>query len=406
MRSFARVLAAGCLLAGIAGAAAGCSGGDPAAEARRVRDRWVQESADHRRFDLEISHGATDPVRREQLVAAIADEQFAIASLALDLLATSPPDEARDALRRVFDSKGGVLKLRAAEALGRLGDEAAVAFLRDQLADPAQSLDPDVVAVLAEQGGERLAGPILAVRTTSDALSIREEAYAALGAVRRTWATDRLLEGLEREHGEERRVAIQALGRTGDPRVSAAIERFVNTKGLVFVTLEALGAVGNPAGRAAVRTMLSSAEPTVRAYAGVALWRLGAKSEAEPVVAALVRDPEPSARAVLADQLRTIDDAQARAHLATLAGDPVRPVRIAALRSIAEAPQPGEQALLLGAAADSDYQIQTIALAALARAGDRDAIEAIRPLLASENPYVALAASNAIVEISARTSPS
>jgi len=403
MGSRTRVLGVGFLPAAIVFATAGCPGGDSAVnEARRVRDQRIGESAEHRRFDIEISRGATDPVRREQLVHAIADDRFAIASLALDTLAAAPPAEARDALRQVFDGKSGVLKLRAAVALGRLGDEAAVAFLREQIRVPEQTLGLEVVTVLAAHGGEPVLAPVFAPRLASDDRDTREEAYALLGAVRAPWATDLLLRGLEREHGEERRAAIQALGRTGEPRVASAIERFVNTKGLVFATLEALGAVGSPDGADAVRSMLASAEPTVRAYAAVALWRLGGKSEAEPVVSAGLTDADASARAVLAEQLAPVADPDARRYLAVLALDTERTVRVAALRSMAAEPRVEDLNSLLAAAGDADYQLQTIALGALARAGGPEAAAAIRPLVRSENPYVALAAAHAVVEITAR----
>jgi HEAT repeat protein len=386
-------------------AAVGCAGDTAAVrEARRVRDRWVGESPDHRRFDIEISRGSTDPVRREQLVQAIADEQFAIAALALETLGAAPPAEARDALRQVFERKSGVLKLRAAVALGRLGDGAAIEFLRAEVGDPAESLNPDAVAVVAAaDGGQDAVRRALTPRLESADQATRDEAYAALGGVRAPWATDLLLQGLEREHGEARHEAIHALGRTGDPRVTAAIGRFVNTRGLVFATLEALGAVGDPAGADVVRPMLASPEPIVQAYAAVALWRLGAKDEAAPVVAAAVEKGDASVRAVLAEQLAPLDDPDARRHLGRLATDAERAVRIAALRSIAIDPGPGDEPALLAAAGDADYQIQSIALAALAKAGTPGAIATIRPLLEADNPYVALAAAHAVVEIAART---
>ena len=96
--------------------------------------------------------------------------------------------------------------------------------------------------------------------------------------------------------------------RTGDPAAAGKIDRYANTKGLVFVTLEALGELGSPESVKAVKPMLSNESAPARTYASVALWKLGEKSEAVTVVNELIQDPDPTGRRMLASQLASIDD--------------------------------------------------------------------------------------------------
>ena len=54
-------------------------------------------------------------------------------------------------------------------------------------------------------------------------LSIRNEGYVLLGQVGAPWSVSVLLEGLDKEFGEERVEPIVGLGRAGDPSVAEKI---------------------------------------------------------------------------------------------------------------------------------------------------------------------------------------
>ena len=251
-------------------------------------------------------------------------------------------------------------------------------------------------------GGEEFLAPLLRERLGSEDAAVRGEAYTVLGELRQAWATRMLAEGLGQERGELRQPAVAALGRTGDPAMAAEIVPFVNTRGLVFASLEALGDLGNPDGASAVESMAANAEPVVRAYAAAALWKLGRKDAAVAIVNELVHSSDPTIRRVLADQLGSVDDPDAWGHLVALAADSNKEVRVEALRAIGERARPELDAALREAAGDPEYEVSTIALTALGRIGDAESLSAVAPRLEDENPYVALSAAQAVLSIQSR----
>lgn len=228
------------------------------------------------------------------------------------------------------------------------------------------------------------------------------EAYAALGEIGQAWSTRVLVEGLHGERAEERQPAVVALGRTGDPAVTSEIVPFVNTRGLVFASLEALGDLGNPEALSAVEEMNRSDEAAVRAYAAVALWKLGREGQALGTVDELMQAEEVTVRSILAEQLGAVDEPAAWSRLAALADDASKEVRVEAIRAIVEQGRPEFATVLEAAATDPDYEVATLALTALGRVGSAPSLEVVAPLLANENPYVALSAAEAFLGIQAR----
>lgn len=394
------------VVAGLIGTV-GCDQGDPlVGRAQTVFEETMSADPQYQRYALQIAEGTDSPFAREIVIRSVDHDNFQTALAAVKTLSDGPPAEARVALRQVFDEKRGALKLQAAIALARVNDADALEYLRSQIADPAQIVHiPAVTTVAEREGGEEFLRPLLQKRMSNESLQVRDEAYAALGEIRQPWATDLLIQGLNNERGEERQQAIVALGRTGDPRAAGEIRRFVNTKGLVFATLEALGAVGDPSSAEAVRSMVDSEEESVRVYVGAALWRLGEREEALGVLAPLVESEDLTTRRVLSEQLAAIDDPKSRELLGELARDTDKSVRIAALRSMGEHDSADLQDALIEAADDSAYEVQTLALNILAKGGGPDAIDAIARHLDSENPYVALSASHAVLSIRGRSTP-
>jgi HEAT repeat protein len=220
------------------------------------------------------------------------------------------------------------------------------------------------------------------------------------------WATELLVQGLNKEHGEDRQQAIAALGATGAPEVARRISRFVSTQGLVFATLEALGALGNPDSIAVVRAKTEHDEPLVRVWAAVALWKLGESDSAAEVLEPLISDEDVVVRRLLAEELGAVDSDKAVEWLATLAGDEDQGVRLNAVRSLDQRASSAEEPLLLAASADQDYEVATVAINVLARVGGEGALEELGALVDSENPYIALSAANAVLAIDGRRKPS
>jgi HEAT repeat protein len=383
----------------------GCAPGeDPqVAKARTVLQSLAAQDQEYERYALTIADGSDSPEAMERVIAGIGADNFQTALVALDALGDDPSAEATEALRQLFQNGGGALKRGAAIQLGRAGDAEALDYLKAQLSDPQQLLSiPTVVLVGESDDDGAFLGPILAERLKSDDLGLRNEAYGALGELNTPWANEMLVAGLGKEKGEERQQVIRAVGRTDDPAMAGKIERYASTQGLVFVTLEALGNLGNPESVNAVKPMVSNDSAPARTYAAAALWKLGEKSDAITVVNELMQDPDPTVRRMLAEQLGSIDDEEARSRLAALAEDGAKEVRVETMRAIAAAPGPEFEGVLVQASADPEYEVSTVALNLLARVGRGGAVDQIAPLMDSENPYVAMSAAEAILSIRTR----
>jgi HEAT repeat protein len=377
---------------------------DPAvAKAKAVLQQTIGVNPDYERYALIIFTGSAAPEARELIVEKMSSDNFQTAMEAVNALGDDPFAESMEPLRQVFGSKGGALKRQAAVQLARLGDADALEYLRQQIADPVQTLNIPAVVVLARtEGGEEFLRPLMVQRMASEDPAVHDEVYATLGEIGEPWATKLLVEGLKQERGEGRQQAILALGRTADPEVAGEIDRFVNTKGLVFATLEALGELKNPESVRAVQSMADNEEAVVRAYAGVALWKLGEKDAALQIVDSLIGDADPTVRRILVEQLGSVDDEAAWGRLAALAEDEDKAVRVEAMRAIGANPRPEFEEVLITGAGDSEYEVATLGLNILGRVGRGGAVEKIEPLMDSENPYVAMSAAGAVLAIRGR----
>jgi HEAT repeat protein len=383
----------------------GCGMGDPMlSKAESVYEETMQADPRYAFYAMSLARQYDNPSSKQLLVRGIASEDYETVREAVDAVVDSPPAEAEEALRAVYDGRSGVLKLKAGIALARLGDTAALDWVAEQVGASANSLTVGAAKLLAENGKEDQLTPILEKWMANDDVSIRNEAYTMLGEIRQPWATALLLEGLEKEFGEERQQAILSLGQTGDPEVAGKIETFVNTKGLVFASIEALGALGNERSVAPLQGMAKSDSALVRVYAGSALLRLGDEATALEVLGPLVEDEDVNVRQNLAEQLAHAGGGPGAEILAALAKDENADVRLAAVRSLGKQ-DAAPAAPFLEALEDASYEIKTSALDALARIGGEDSLERVAPLLEDQNPYVKLSAANAIVVIKERSAP-
>ncbi len=260
------------------------------------------------------------------------------------------------------------------------------------------------MTLLAGRGEREVIEPVLTGRMGSDDPGTRNEAYAVLGEIGQDWATRLLLHGLDNEFGEQRVQAIISLGRCGDPAVAPYIAGFINTKGLVFASIEALGELGATDSARSLKQMATHEQSLVRVYAAVALMKLGDDASAGELLPALAGDEDPVVRRNLADQLGAVEGTESTRTLIDLAGDPDKSVRVAALRSLLGRSSKELSTLLLDAAADPDYEVGALALNALARTGTAETLATLEPLLDNENPYVAISAAHAILAIEGRAS--
>jgi HEAT repeat protein len=386
--------------------APGCGSSEHPAvsKARQVFQEKFEERPEYASYGFSIAAQVDEPFARGLTIGALSSDRYPTALEAVRAISDNPPEEAREALQAVFAEKKGSLKVQSAVALARLGDDQAAEWLKAQVASGAAAMNPAVVTLLAAGGAREVVEPALREAAASDDAERRNEAYAILGEIRESWSTGLLLEGLEKEFGEERLQAIVSLGRAGDASASPTIQRFINTQGLVFASIEALGRLGDPNAVKGLEGMAEHDEPLVRAYAGAALWKLGDAETARAVLDPLVTHEDESVRRNVAEQLSELDDAAATSLLATLCKDSAAAVRSTAVRSLGARTSAEAAAALLGAIGDSSADVKILALNGLAGAGGADAIPSLAPLLDDPNPYVALSAAHGILAIHDRIS--
>jgi HEAT repeat protein len=380
----------------------GCAGGDDSAtrQAKAVFEQTMASNQEYSKYAVTVAHASRSPWARQKIIELIDSEHYPTALEAVRAFQKDPPPEAREALQNVFANKRGALKLQAAVALGRMGDQQALDWLAAEIEGGGAALNRDAAQLLAKQGNIDPLQDQFKKFLAAEHLDTRNEGYALLGAIGEPWATEMLLEGLDNEHGEDRQQAIIALGNTGDADVANKIVRFYNTQGLVFATLEALGNLADPGTAEAAETMTDHDEKPVRVYAAVATWRMGNGDKAVEVLEPLVSDEDPMIRRLVAEQLAPVDADSAKQWLVTLAQDSDPTVRLAALRSLAPRAEPGDAAVFLAASGDAEYEVATVALNVLAGLeATAEEIDQLRPLMDSDNPYIAFSAAHAILAL-------
>jgi HEAT repeat protein len=392
------------LLAVLAAFLVGCPGGEDGAtrQAKAVFEQTMASNPEYAKYAVTVAHASRSPWARQRIIELIGSEHYPTALEAVRALQKDPPPEATEALQNVFANKRGALKLQAAIALGRLGDQQALDWLATEIEGGGAALNLDAAQLLAEQGNIEPLKEQFRKFLAAEQLDTRNEGYALLGAIGEPWATEMLLEGLGNEHGEDRQQAIIALGNTGDTEVANKIVRFYNTQGLVFATLEALGNLADPATVEAAEAMLGHDEKPVRVYAAVAAWRMGNAEKAIAVLEPLTNDEDPMTRRLVAEQLAPVEEEPAKQWLVALAQDADPTVRLAALRSLAPRARAGDAAVFVAASGDAEYEVATVALNVLAGLeATEEEIDQLRPLMDSDNPYIALSAAHTVLALKA-----
>jgi HEAT repeat protein len=364
-----------------------------------VFDNTMQSEPHFAAYALEVAAASNAPYARGVIVSLLGSDDYGTAREAVNAIVENPPQEATEALRGVFATKTGLLKLNSAIALARLGDAEALQFVRDEVLQEGGALTLPAVTMLVERGEADELQPILAQRMKNDEPTVRDETYVLLGEIQQPWATALLVEGLKGEFAERRQQAIISLGRTRDPAVAEEILPFINTKGLVFDALQALGALGSPEAVDSLEAMMQHENPLVQLYAAVALWRVGEESAALAHLEPLVNDPDPTLRLNLAEQLANVESPRAAQMLAQLTAAEDHDIRLAAFQSLAQLSPADQIDLFVTASEDSDYTLAAVALDTLARIGTEAEVTKIAPQLDSTNKYVAVSAANAILSI-------
>ncbi len=377
-----------------------------------------------------------------ELVALLVDPSWTVRREVVAALAAAGP-RAVSALREALETARG--------------DEAGIAAAVDALAAStaevdaemhvlASNTDPAIVADAAQVLGRRRnarALPLLTRLVEHPDDNVAVAAIEALGRIGGRGCVDTLIEVIGGTSFFRVFPAIDVLGRSGDPRVIAALSRLLEQPTYVLEAARALGKTGELPATAPLAALLGHGSESVARVAAVALWELKLRyqqkyGESEAPEAELERaKPNDGALRRLINGLAQSDaDEQiavgyllgaaggphAVAGLKSLldAGDRVAEVAAAGLKrlgrhadeQLAQALREGNstrrQVLLrsvtrataatavLECLGDEDATVRALACDALARIGSTSAAPALFHVLADPNPRVVQAAIGAI----------
>ena len=210
--------------------------------------------------------------RLTQLLIALGDAALA---QVVEELAAQQPDRAR----------------RAARLLGEMQNPKGVAFLADALGAPDRSLARDAAQALARIGDDAAVQALIGGLSRGD--EVAEVCAGCLGGSRHPAALKALFELIDpRSRGTEklRRSAIHSLGRIGNPAALAGLKRILDhapffgaarVRSLRVAAAEAIGQLGGKPASDALRAHLRRGDPAVRQACQVASRRIEGPAKRE-----------------------------------------------------------------------------------------------------------------------------
>ncbi|PKN55620.1 MAG: hypothetical protein CVU56_20490 [Deltaproteobacteria bacterium HGW-Deltaproteobacteria-14] len=158
------------------------------------------------------------------LLDALADNDVAVRTRALDVLELTHPAGAAPALSRLSQDNDVLAMVQAAVALGRIGSQAAVASLA-RMTGSAKNQEREVAIWALGLAGTAEAGRVLVDRVKRAQVRERPLIAAALGRGRHPGASPALLLLAQDRLADTRRAALWGLGRIADPAVTPQLGR-------------------------------------------------------------------------------------------------------------------------------------------------------------------------------------
>lgn len=247
-----------------------------------------------------------DPARRREVV---------------QLLASYPAAEVRDALLQALEDPDAGVRAQAADAAGRVRLREAVPRLLDWLDDPNADVRAAAARALGQIGEQRAIQSLVRVLGDSNA-EVRRAGVAALASIGTDAVVVPLLGRLDDVDARVRMDAAAVLGHLADsraavPLVGRARDDAPEVRTAVY---SALGDLGDPRAVPALVQGLGDTAPEPRLAAIGALGRIGSPDAVRPLVAELETQDARIARAATA-ALGQIRDDEAREALIGALGE-------------------------------------------------------------------------------------
>ncbi len=314
-----------------------------------------------------------------------------------------------------------VIRQKAAEVLGELGNTEAIPSLVDALEDAEVEVRCAVCKALGQLKNEQAIKPLVTALKDKKAV-VRQAVSNALGQIGSAQAVKSLITALNDKDANVREEAARALGQIGDARaIKPLITALTEHNGLEQAVAFALKKLGKPAISPLI-ALLKHNDQAIRNKASLTLEKLG-KSATSSLVPVLISEND-DARHCAADLLEkfgwqpTKDEfgaaywiikqqwdkcvgigAPAVEPLTVLLGDKDWVVRWAVTKALGQIGDPRSLQPLMFAMGDADANVRHAAAEALGQIGDPSAVDPLVVILKDADAQVRNAIVLALVKI-------
>ncbi len=326
-----------------------------------------------------VGTAAADALRRlgtratAQLLEAIREGDSALRLRLLPIVGYASGSV--DDLLRCLDDPDADVRVRACEALARLGNPAAVSALFRLIGDRDTRVSQAAAAAIQSLGS--LETKLLALeQARSTDTRTRRAALRIISYFGYPEGLDVLIDALDDQDEKIREAAIYGIPLVDDPRgtaalLAAATHPFARTRAAVMRALGQTSAI--PGVVAALLASVTDAEPWTRYYACQSLGRLRVE-EACPAVVALMHDASGQVRVAAVEALAHLKADRAADALAEAATSADPDMRRAALLGLGIARRASSIPLLREASGATDPATRLVAIGALSEFDGPDVV--------------------------------
>lgn len=333
------------------------------------------------------------------LIQNLEDTNYYVRFAAIEGLGRSRDRRAVKALIRAIDDRNVSIRLNAAVALGQLGVQEALEPLSRALSDNDELVRAEAARSLGKLGNPEAATPLIDVFRRESADRVKATIIKALGTLGDVSVVGLLCDHLKHQDSRVRANAIEALADVGGDVVGDMLLPLLDdannrVRANAVVALWKLSHKrGIVQGTEALRQMLASPVPLMRASAAAAMGMIGDESFFQLLMECL-QDPDPQVRRNAGKAMEQLPSIPKVAPLLKILADDDSTVSQSAVKILSRTPEAIEP--LISALSSANPRVRANAALALASGGYSDAIDSLAMLLKDFNPEVRLRAVEAI----------
>ncbi|MER0216191.1 MAG: NACHT domain-containing protein [Nitrosomonas sp.] len=333
------------------------------------------------------------------LIMTLADKNLAVRRMIAEALGKIGDKAAVDPLIHCLKDENSRVRWTTAWALGAIGDKAAVNPLIHSLKDENSGVRRIAAEALGAIGDKAAIEPL--IHSLKDENSdVRRIAAEVLGKIGDKTAVEPLIHSLKDENSDVRRIAAEVLGKIGD---KAAIEPLIHSLKdenfiVCWTAAEALGAIGDKTAIEPLIHSLKDEDSNALWSAAKALREIGDKAAVNPLIHSL-KDEDSNVRWSAAKALRKIGDKAAVEPLIHSLKDEDSHVRQMAVEALGEIGDKAAVEPLIHALKDEDSNVRWMTAKVLGKIGDKTAVDPLIHSLKDEGPAVRLTAAKALGKV-------